>query len=128
VDCLGRRVILPAHRATDHEGRVLVGVRPEKVHLVTGQEELPTDVNVIGPGTVADVSFAGVSTQYLVDVPGGGRLSVFSQNLGVGGDARPGDSVHLAWAPQHTFGLNGDEDTQAGLEELEAELRPAEAG
>ncbi|MFP5334626.1 MAG: ABC transporter ATP-binding protein [Actinomycetes bacterium] len=128
VECLGRRMLLPAARAAATEGSVLVGVRPEKVHLVVGGEELPPDVNLVGPGTVADVSFSGVSTQFLVDVPGGGRLSVFAQNLDVAPTARAGDSVHLAWAPQHTFGLAGDEDTHAGLEEIEAELRPAEAG
>lgn len=128
VSCAGRRVLLPAARAVSTTGRVLVGVRPEKVHLVVGGEELPGEVNVLGPGTVVDVSFAGVSTQFLVDVPGCGRMSVFAQNLDSGPTARPGDTVHLAWAAQHTFGLRGDEDTHAGLEELESELHPAEAG
>jgi spermidine/putrescine transport system ATP-binding protein len=129
VEVHGRRLQLSASRAVDHEGAVLVGVRPEKVHLVVGAEDLPAGTNVLGPGTVVDVSFAGVSTQYLVDVPGCGRLTVFSQNLEAAPTARPGDQVELAWAAQHTFGLRGDEDTHAGLEELEAELAaPAGAG
>jgi spermidine/putrescine transport system ATP-binding protein len=70
-----------------------------------------------------------VSTQFLVDVPGAGRLSVFSQNLDPASNARPGDEVQLAWAVQHTFGLRGDEDTHAGLEDAEADLaEPVEAG
>lgn len=128
VDLLGRRALVPTARSVVHDGRVLVGVRPEKVHLVTEAEEVPTDVNVLGPGRVVDVSFAGVSTQFLVDVPGAGRLTVFTQNLEVSPTARVGDTVHLAWAPQHGFGLGGDENTHAGLEELEAELRPSEVG
>jgi spermidine/putrescine transport system ATP-binding protein len=123
VDVPGaRRVQLAADRAVSHSGRVLIGVRPEKVHLVTGPEDLPGGTNVLGPGRIVDVSFAGVSTQFLVDVPGCGRLTVFSQNLQAGPTARPGDEVHLAWAAQHTFGLAGDEDSHAGLEELEEEL------
>lgn len=128
VELLGRRALVPTARSVVHDGRVLVGVRPEKVHLVTEAEEVPTDVNVLGPGRVVDVSFAGVSTQFLVDVPGAGRLTVFTQNLEVSPTARVGDTVHLAWAPQHGFGLGGDENTHAGLEELEAELRPSGVG
>jgi spermidine/putrescine transport system ATP-binding protein len=62
---------------------------------------------------VADVSFSGVSTEYLVDVPGCGRISVFSQNLGAGPAAAPGDEVRLAWPPRHAFGLRGDADAAA---------------
>jgi spermidine/putrescine transport system ATP-binding protein len=129
VDVLGRTLALPADRATDTDGRVVLGVRPEKVHLVTGPEDVPLSTNLLGPGRVVDVSFCGVSTQFLVDVPGAGRLSVFSQNLDPARNARPGDEVQLAWAVQHTFGLRGDEDTHAGLEETEADLAESvEAG
>jgi spermidine/putrescine transport system ATP-binding protein len=109
-------------RVSASGGRVLVGVRPEKVYLVpgdgTGQgdEDIPGSVNVLGPGRVRDVSFAGVSTQYLVDVPGLETLTVFSQNL-ERSRARVGDLVRLAWAPQHTFALAGDQDAHAGLDE-----------
>ena len=47
---------------------------------------------MVGPGTVVDVSFSGVSTQYIVDVPGLGSWTVFAQNLGVDAVARRGDS------------------------------------
>ena len=40
--------------------------------------------NVLGPGRVIDVSFSGVSTQYLVDVPGVGTVVVFAQNMASG--------------------------------------------
>ena len=118
-----RTLTVAADRSPDATGgRVLVGVRPEKVYLVPGDgsapgdEELPAGVNVLGPGRVVDVSFAGVSTQYLVDVPGVATLTVFSQNL----DqirVRPGDLVRLAWAVPHTFALPGDQDLTAGRDE-----------
>lgn len=116
VDIGGRRVVVPAARAVSTDGSVVVGVRPEKVHLVTGDEELPHDANLVGPGTVRDVSFSGVSTQYLVDVPGLGTLGVFAQNLDASVPVRPGDSVSLAWSARHTFGLDGEQETTAGVE------------
>ena len=80
------------------------------MHLVAPGTDEPADSTLVGPGMVADVSFSGVSTEYLVDVPGCGRLSVFSQNLGAGPGAAPGDEVRLAWSPRHAFALHGDAD------------------
>jgi spermidine/putrescine transport system ATP-binding protein len=60
---------------------------------------------VIGAGRVTDASFSGVSTQYLVDVPGFGNVSVFAQNTSLGDHARDGDEVFLSWSPEHVFGL-----------------------
>jgi spermidine/putrescine transport system ATP-binding protein len=73
---------------------------------------------------VIDASFSGVSTQYLVDVPGIGVMSVFSQNLGVGTLARVGDKVTLAWTPEHTFLLSGEQDLSAGVDEDVKEVAP----
>ncbi|QTE30572.1 ABC transporter ATP-binding protein [Pengzhenrongella sicca] len=114
VDVAGTRLVVPGARAVSTSGSVLVGVRPEKVLLLAGGEEPAPDANVIGPGTVADVSFSGVSTQYQVDVPGLGTLGVFAQNLAGGARVAVGDRVRLAWAPGFTFGLDGDDDASAG--------------
>lgn len=119
VDVAGSRVHVPVDRAVSREGRVLVGFRPEKVHLVAGDEEVPPGTNELGPGTVLDASFSGVSTEYLVDVPGLATMSVFAQNLDAGVRATRGDQVRLAWLPRHTFGLAGDEDSHAGEEVLD---------
>jgi spermidine/putrescine transport system ATP-binding protein len=92
-------------------------VRPEKVRIAPAASEPDgTGDNVIGPGTVMDVSFSGVSTQYIVDVPGLGAWTVFAQNLGVDAVARPGDQVLLTWDPRHAFTLPGDEDLSAGVD------------
>ena len=111
------KVIVPAARATARTGDVVMGVRPEKVRLEQASDTPNVNGdNVIGPGTVVDVSFSGVSTQYIVDVPGLGSWTVFAQNLGVDAVARRGDSVLLMWNPFHAFTLPGDEDLTAGVD------------
>ncbi len=128
VDVAGSRVHVPTARAVSREGRVLVGFRPEKVHLVAGDEEVPSGTNEIGPGTVLDASFSGVSTEYLVEVPGLGTMSVFAQNLDAVVRASRGDTVRLAWHPRHTFGLAGDEDSHAGQEVLDRDATVEKVG
>ncbi|MFC3688337.1 ABC transporter ATP-binding protein [Aquipuribacter hungaricus] len=86
---------------------VLLGVRPEKVSFVPAGGASTTGADVLGPARVVDRSYTGVSTQYLVDLPGAGRLSVFAQNLGTGPDPAVGDDVHLCWAVEHGFLLPG---------------------
>jgi spermidine/putrescine transport system ATP-binding protein len=88
---------------------VLMGVRPETVSLLGGGEVSPTGADVLGPATVVDRSYTGVSMQYLVDLPGAGLLSVFHQNIGGGIDPGVGDEVHLCWAVEHGFLLPGHE-------------------
>jgi spermidine/putrescine transport system ATP-binding protein len=107
VDAAGTRLLVPADRAVTRSGSVLVGIRPEKVHLVAEGSDEPADSTVLGPGIVEDVSFSGVSTEYLVDVPGHGRMSVFTQNLGARPGAVLGEQIRLAWSPRHAFVLVG---------------------
>lgn len=116
VDAAGRRLWVPTDRTATRSGPIIVGIRPEKVHLVLSGADEPADSTVLGPGMVADVSFSGVSTEYLVDVPGLGRMSVFTQNLGAGPGAAPGDQVQLAWSPRHAFGLDGEAGTTTAPE------------
>ncbi|WP_240675223.1 ABC transporter ATP-binding protein [Cellulomonas endophytica] len=118
VDVAGHRVLVPAARAVAARGTVLVGVRPEKVRiLVAGQEPGPGE-NVLGPGRVTDVSFAGVSTQYQVELPGIGTFGVFAQNLLGGATVPLGAPVRLAWAAAHTFALDG-RDAAEGTTDLD---------
>lgn len=127
VDAAGTRLLVPADRAVTRSGSVLVGIRPEKVHLVADGADEPADSTVLGPGTVEDVSFCGLSTEYLVDVPGHGRMSVFTQNLGSRPDAVLGEQVRLAWSPRHAFVLTGT--GQAAAPEREsASVGAGEAG
>lgn len=120
VDVGGVQVRVPAVRSVARGRGVLVGVRPEKVRLVDDPRDRRPGENVLGPGTVVDASFTGVSTQYQVDVPGLGRFGVFAQNVG-GPLHAPGDRVALAWDAAHTFALDGHEEAAAGTLDLDGE-------
>jgi spermidine/putrescine transport system ATP-binding protein len=117
VDSHGCRVIVPSGRDHSEGGdRAWLGVRPEKIFIgKPGSEERSRDVNVLENGVVTDVSFIGVSTQYLTRMPWGQELMVFEQNTGQRGRFHVGDDVVLAWQPEHTFMLNADQDAEAGV-------------
>src|SRR5690606_33497850 len=70
VDIAGVKVVVPKARAARHTGKVTVGVRPEKLSMHTQKPTTDAATNALGPGRVIDVSFTGVSTQYLVEIPG----------------------------------------------------------
>jgi len=115
VDVGGERLGVPRARARAVKGRVLVGVRPEKVYVSAAGEE-DTAGNCLRGGRVSDVSFTGVSTQYLVAMPWGQELMVFEQNTGARTAFAPGTAVDLHWAREHTFVLDGAQDIHAGDE------------
>ena len=109
VDCGGQALAVPAERLpASAEGALLVGVRPEKIQLLAADAEPAAGQNRITGGVVADASFAGVSTQYLVRLPWGQEAVVFAQNLGLGERFPTGTPVVLAWDVQHTLALVGD--------------------
>ena len=73
-------------------------------------EDSGDGVNTLRGGVVSDVSFVGVSTQYLVRMPWGQELTVFEQNTGARRPVphrRPG---RPALAPEHTFLLDAAQD------------------
>lgn len=108
VDVAGHKVVVPVDRAHRLTGEVTIGVRPEKLTLHTRTPTHDAGVNVMGPGRVVDVSFSGVSTQYLVEVPGAGKIVVFAQNKSYGSDVHEGDQVWISWTVDHGFGLDDD--------------------
>ena len=116
VDVNGTRVRAPVARARRTEGTVWVGVRPEKVFLADAGHDEGVDANSLPGGIVTDVSFIGVSTQYLVRMPWGQELTVFEQNTGARDGFEVGDRVALHWSPGHTFLLDADQDAHAGDE------------
>ncbi|MGA9746946.1 MAG: ABC transporter ATP-binding protein [Nocardioides sp.] len=109
ADVLGTPVKILKSRSQVHEGEVIFGVRPEKVTVSRTQPDgAGNDVK----GVVRDVSFLGVATSYLVDMPSGTTWSCYEQNLDVEPlDLRPGDEVWLTWNPGHAFGVPVDEPT-----------------
>lgn len=114
VDVRGTVVVAPVDRARATEGEVWVGVRPEKVSLRAAGAEGEPGSNVVRGAVVTDVSFIGVSTEYLVALPGGQELTVFEQNTGTRAGFRPGDPVELHWRHEHTFLLDAGQDAHAG--------------
>ncbi|WP_330344350.1 ABC transporter ATP-binding protein [Streptomyces longwoodensis] len=121
----GGKLVLPAARCTAPTaagGRVLVGVRPEKISLTHADDagSIPEGRNRI-TGTIADASFIGVSTQYVVDSAVCPELAVYAQNVDRDGRLVPGAEVVLHWSPAHTFGLDADQDIDAGVGSVEEE-------
>jgi spermidine/putrescine transport system ATP-binding protein len=93
------RVRVTPDRIPSGAAGVRIGVRPEKIAVFP--QGTATSDNAID-GTIADVSFIGVSTQYLVDTDLGTSMAAVQQNSG----ARlfgPGERVSLGWSPDHTF-------------------------
>jgi spermidine/putrescine transport system ATP-binding protein len=119
VDVHGRKVTVPLPRCRVTEGDVWMGIRPEKVFLAPAGTEQSNGSNQLRGATVTDVSYVGVSTQYLVKLAWDQELTVFEQNTGARGTLAVGDSVDLHWQPAHTFVLDAEQDARAGVEEID---------
>ena len=86
-------------------GPLSVGVRPEKIRLYEGAAEVPASSNRL-EGVLRDASYLGVSTQYIVELHDGKRITVYEQNVERATRAElwgPGEAVHLAWSADHSF-------------------------
>ena len=101
---------IPLSRLSTDNDSILMGVRPEKLRLDD------KGINSIKNCVVIDRSFVGTSTQYLVKTPWDLELVVFEQNDEGLHDLRVGDTVSLEWDPEHTFGLDGAQDVNAGAD------------
>ncbi|MDF1602785.1 ABC transporter ATP-binding protein [Nocardioides sp. YIM 152315] len=117
VDMHGIDVSIPAARSHAAGDRGWIGIRPEKVLIGDPGEDLDAPGNSIPGGVVTDVSFVGVSTQYLVRMPWGQELQVFQQNTGHRRLYRTGEAVELSWRPEYAFLLDISQDASAGAEQ-----------
>lgn len=106
VTAHGLTFAVPQDRITGSGQEIVFGVRPEKMTILDAGDEakIPEHHNRLS-GVVTDVSYAGVSTQYIVQLPWGQDVIVFEQNVVVGDRCEVGDPVVMHWAPRHTFGL-----------------------
>ncbi|MFB7936965.1 ABC transporter ATP-binding protein [Streptomyces sp. NPDC004779] len=114
----GGKLRVPGDRCTDavrQGGKLLVGVRPEKISLTHADDAgaIADGRNKV-TGRIADSSFIGVSTQYVVNSPAGAELQVYEQNIERDARLRPGAEVVLHWNPAHTFGLDATQSLLAG--------------
>lgn len=97
---------VPEARNNAPGSAIIVGVRPEKMTVIDLGDDVPAGHDQI-TGVVTDVSYTGVSTQYLIRMPWGQEIMVFEQNTVVGDRCSVGDEVVVHWAPSHAFGLDG---------------------
>jgi putative spermidine/putrescine transport system ATP-binding protein len=85
-----------------------ISVRPEKIRLLDEGEQAEDGAHV-EPGRIREVVYAGMATRYIVELEGGGELTVVRQNLETSSaqalEAR-GRRVRLAWRPEHTLTLD----------------------
>jgi putative spermidine/putrescine transport system ATP-binding protein len=98
----------------ERDGR-RVTVRPEKIHMLTGDQPSPPGANVEA-GRIRDVVYAGVLTRFIVDLDAGGELVVARQNteapvLSADG---PGTPVRLAWRPDQAFAVSQGQEQDPG--------------
>jgi spermidine/putrescine transport system ATP-binding protein len=117
VDMNGIDVSIPAERSHADGDKGWIGIRPEKVLIGDPGEELDAPGSSIPGGVVTDVSFVGVSTQYMVRMPWGQELQIFQQNTGHRRLYRSGESVELSWRPEYAFLLDASQDARAGQED-----------
>ena len=115
VDCHGQKVGVEASRGHVKDGKGWLGVRPEKIFASPAGTEEQNGANVLTGGRISDVSFVGVSTQYLVAMPWDQELMVFEQNTGRRAPLKNGDDVDLVWSREHAFLLDASQDAHAGI-------------
>ncbi|MGW8984461.1 spermidine/putrescine transport system ATP-binding protein [Streptomyces sp. Ncost-T6T-1] len=120
----GGKLTLPRERcsasSTSSGGRLLLGIRPEKISLAHADDadSVAAGRNRV-TGRITDSSFIGVSTQYVVESPAGTALQVYEQNIERDTRLVPGAEVVLHWNPAHTFGLDAAQDIDAGATSVE---------
>jgi spermidine/putrescine transport system ATP-binding protein len=123
VDMQGTLASIPtgrAHVPGIPGEKAWVGVRPEKVLIAEVGEDIDAPGNSIPGGVVSDVSFIGVSTQYLVRMPWGQEIQVFEQNTGRRRLFRQGEQVDISWRPEFAFLLDHHQDASAGVDKVDA--------
>jgi spermidine/putrescine transport system ATP-binding protein len=114
VDVNGVIIYVPQSKTSIRSGKIIVGVRPEKIKVVDPDTAgLPRNQIT---GVINDNAFVGVSTQYVVEAPWGQELSAFEQNVDPNDLGYKGNRVVMAWEPRNSFALNPDEDLTAGIE------------
>jgi spermidine/putrescine transport system ATP-binding protein len=118
VKTAGDKLVLPRARCSapaQAGGKVLVGVRPEKISLTHADDagSIPEGRNRI-TGKISNTSFIGVSTQYVVDCAACPEFEVYAQNIDRDARLAPGADVVLHWNPAHTFGLDASQSVLAG--------------
>ena len=99
----------PSGRPVPADGRVRLGVRPERIRLSRLRPEPGPGENVLG-GIIEEAVYLGSSTRYLVGA-GGHRIQAVRQQTRSKPDEPPlrrGDEVWLSWAGEDGFVVGGE--------------------
>jgi spermidine/putrescine transport system ATP-binding protein len=99
----GTSVAVPVATLAGRDGRVAIGIRPEKIRPDGGE------ANTLS-GRVLESAYIGVSTQYLVDTRAG-QVTLVVQNDRPGAAPLPdGSELTLSWNPESTFVVDAAEE------------------
>lgn len=104
-------------RAHSDTGKGWLGIRPEKVLIAEAGHPIDAPGSVLEGGYITDVSFVGVSTQYMIKMPWGQELMAFEQNTGARAMLPVGTKVDVSWRPEFAFLLDASQDAMAGIED-----------
>ena len=115
VDCQGQKIEVERRGRTPRAPRPGSASARRRSRGHARRRRQHAGSNVLTGGKVSDVSFVGVSTQYLVAMPWGQELMVFEQNTGRQTPLRTATTVDLAWSPDHAFLLDAEQDAHAGM-------------
>jgi spermidine/putrescine transport system ATP-binding protein len=70
IDVSGYKISVDKARTEKTQGKIAIGVRPEKVQFHEDKKpSASSGVNILGPGEIIDIRFTGVSNQYLIEIP-----------------------------------------------------------
>jgi len=105
ISVAGSRISVPKNRAEKQAGKIAIGVRPEKAEFHRSEPVASSERNILGPGTIKDIRFTGVSNQYLIEIPNVGDVIVFAQNVGISPVIELGEKVWVSFKVEHAFGL-----------------------
>jgi putative spermidine/putrescine transport system ATP-binding protein len=81
----------------------MFSIRPEKIHLADPSAPVPAEAYAV-EGRVREVIYLGMYTRYVVELSGGGELTVMEQNLHTTSMdvlAAQGRPVRLTWQRSH---------------------------
>ena len=81
-------------------GEAHAAVRPEKIRFAEAGDNVLT-------AEVKQIVYLGASTQYIVELEGGGRLVLYQQNAFDAAGPSEGDGVSVAWDAQNCLVLGG---------------------
>jgi spermidine/putrescine transport system ATP-binding protein len=98
----GTDVRVPESILNGRDGKVAVGVRPEKIRLGHGEENRLT-------GRLLETAYVGVATQYVLETQAG-NVSVYVQNSEPG--AAEQAPSEISWSPDSTFVVDSMEGAE----------------